>query len=66
MKCGAVARNVARLVDIPRYKPKEVIPWNLQQLGAFLDQATKDPFFSLPAISCWFWAFSSGIKIPFN
>jgi integrase len=37
-----ISRNVARLVDIPQYRPKEIVPWNLNQLSIFLDHASSD------------------------
>jgi integrase len=42
-----VVRNVARLVDIPQYRPKEVVPWDMKQLGMFLNNAKDDPFFPI-------------------
>lgn len=42
-----ISRNVARLVDTPKYNPKEIFPWNLQQLGLFYDHAKNDPFFPI-------------------
>jgi len=42
-----VIRNVASLARIPKYSPKEVIPWDLQQLGTFLDRASTDPFYPI-------------------
>lgn len=40
-----IGRNVARLVDIPQYRPKEIVPWNLNQLSIFLDHASSDPVY---------------------
>ncbi len=40
-----IIRNVARLVDIPQYRPKEIVPWNLNQLSIFLDHASSDPLY---------------------
>jgi integrase len=40
-----ISRNVARLVDIPQYRPKEIVPWNLNQLSIFLDHASSDPLY---------------------
>jgi integrase len=42
-----VIRNVASLTRIPKYSPKEVVPWNLQQLRVFLDHAGTDPFYPI-------------------
>jgi integrase len=42
-----VIRNVARYANIPKYTPKEVVPWDLFQLGRFIDQASDDPFFPI-------------------
>lgn len=40
-----ISRNVARLVEIPKYRPKEIMPWNLNQLGIFLGHASSDPLY---------------------
>jgi integrase len=40
-----ISRNVARLVDVPQYRPKEIVPWNLNQLSIFLDHASNDPLY---------------------
>ena len=37
-----ISRNVARLVDIPQYHPKEIVPWNVNQLSIFLEHARND------------------------
>ena len=42
-----IIRNVAQVVKIPTYKPKEVIPWNLNQLGAFLEHANGHKFYPI-------------------
>lgn len=42
-----IIRNVARLTKIPTYRPKEVIPWNLNQLGVFLDSAKGHQFYPI-------------------
>jgi len=42
-----VIRNVAQLAKIPSYKPKEVTPWNLNQLRAFLGYANGHKFYSI-------------------
>ena len=42
-----VIRNVARLAEIPMYKPKEVVPWSINQLGSFLDHANEHPFYPI-------------------
>jgi integrase len=40
-----ISRNVARLVEIPQYRPKEIVPWNLNQLSIFLDHASNDAMY---------------------
>ena len=40
-----ISRNVARLVDIPQYRPKEIVPWSLNQLSIFLDHASSDTLY---------------------
>jgi len=42
-----IIRNVARLVDMPTYKPKEIIPWSPAQLGQFLDVASNHPYYPI-------------------
>jgi integrase len=42
-----VIRNVARLVKLPAYKPKEIVPWDVKQLQTFLNQADPDPFYPI-------------------
>lgn len=42
-----ISRNVARLVEIPQYKPKEIVPWNANQLRIFLDYASNDPLYPI-------------------
>jgi hypothetical protein len=38
-----VARNVARLVELPAWEPAEVVPWSPAEALAFLNAATGDP-----------------------
>ena len=38
-------RNVARLVVIPQYRPKEVVPWDLSQLKIFLEYVRDDTLY---------------------
>lgn len=40
-----IIRNVARLVQIPQYHPKEIVPWSLEQLRVFLDHASSDSLY---------------------
>jgi len=40
-------RNVARQAKTPMYKPKEVLPWNLVQLGKFLEFARASPHYAI-------------------
>lgn len=42
-----ISRNVARLVEIPQYRPKEIVPWNANQLRIFLDYASNDPLYPI-------------------
>lgn len=42
-----ISRNVARLVEIPQYRPKEIVPWNVNQLRIFLDYASNDQFYPI-------------------
>lgn len=42
-----ISRNVARLVEIPQYRPKEITPWNANQLRIFLDFASNDPLYPI-------------------
>jgi integrase len=37
VKDGLIARNVAKLVDAPRWKRPEVKPWEVREAGRFLD-----------------------------
>ena len=40
-----VARNVARLVELPAWEPTEVVPWSSAEALAFLAAAADDPLF---------------------
>lgn len=40
-------RNVARLAVIPAYRPKEVIPWDIEQLKVFLDHVSNDTLYPI-------------------
>lgn len=42
-----LSRNVARLAKVPQYRPKEIAPWNLNQLNIFLDYAKDEPFYPI-------------------
>lgn len=42
-----LTRNVARLAEIPTYRPKEATPWNIKQLGKFLDVAYGHNFYPI-------------------
>jgi integrase len=42
-----ISRNVARLVDIPQYRPKEIVPWNVNQLSIFLEHARNDSHYPI-------------------
>lgn len=44
MKEEIVFRNVARLVDIPKYTVKKVAPWTLEQSQLFLQETMDSPF----------------------
>lgn len=51
LKCAEreelVIRNVASLTRIPQYKPKEVLPWGLQQLRTFLNYANSNQYYPI-------------------
>jgi integrase len=38
-----VARNVARLVKLPKYEPEEIYPWSVDEARRFLVAAQSDP-----------------------
>ncbi|WNV92031.1 tyrosine-type recombinase/integrase [Umezawaea sp. Da 62-37] len=38
-----VARNVARLVKLPKYEPEEIYPWSVDEARQFLVAAQSDP-----------------------
>ncbi len=38
-----LARNVARLVELPRYKPKEAAHWNVAEVQMFLNAIQEEP-----------------------
>ncbi|MGW3993909.1 tyrosine-type recombinase/integrase [Amycolatopsis sp. NPDC004772] len=40
-----IFRNVARLVEMPRYKPKEADHWSADELSRFLEAAKSDPLY---------------------
>jgi integrase len=40
-----VARNVARLVELPPWEPAEVVPWTPVEALAFLEAAADDPLY---------------------
>jgi len=40
-------RNVAHSVKIPTYKPKEIIPWSVDQLVAFLEYSVRNPYYPI-------------------
>jgi integrase len=40
-----VVRNVARLVELPPWEPKEVVPWTADEAVAFLAASAGDPLF---------------------
>lgn len=40
-----ISRNVAKAVKVPAYHPKEIVPWNANQLKIFLDCASSDPLY---------------------
>ena len=45
MKEELVVRNVARLVDLPAWRRKDVQPWTSDQVRRFLVAAREDPFY---------------------
>ncbi|AGL62074.1 putative tyrosine-family recombinase/integrase [Candidatus Saccharimonas aalborgensis] len=42
-----ISRNVARLVTIPMYKPKEAEPWSVDELTAFLRAASDHQYYPI-------------------
>ncbi len=42
-----VIRNVARLTELPTYRPKVAAPWNFNQLGIFLEQSSTSKFYPI-------------------
>ncbi len=42
-----ISRNVAKNVKVPKYHPKEIVPWNANQLRIFLDTAISDPLYPI-------------------
>jgi len=44
MREGLVARNVARLVELPAWEPAEVVPWSDTEALSFLVASANDPF----------------------
>lgn len=40
----AVIRNVAQLVELPHYEPKERIPWTVDEAKQFLDRTVDHPY----------------------
>jgi integrase len=40
-----LARNVARLVELPAWEPAEVVPWAPAEALAFLSAASDDPLY---------------------
>ena len=42
-----VPRNVARLVTIPSYKPKEVEPWSVDELTVYLQAASNHQYYPI-------------------
>jgi len=42
-----VLRNVAHSVKIPTYKPKEIVPWSVDQLISFLDATSDNSFYPI-------------------
>jgi len=45
VKDELVARNVARLVELPTWEPAEVVPWSSAEALAFLRAASSDPLY---------------------
>lgn len=42
-----VIRNVARLTELPTYRPKVATPWNFNQLGIFLEKSSSSKFYPI-------------------
>ncbi len=47
MKEDRISRNVAREVDIPMYRPKEVEPWNVDELTDYLQAASDHRYYPI-------------------
>lgn len=47
MRQELISRNVARLVELPRYKPKEARYWTPDETIRFLDAASSDPLYPM-------------------
>src|SRR5579875_1549884 len=45
MRQELILRNVARLVELPSYRPAEASHWTTDELSAFLRSARTDPFY---------------------
>lgn len=45
MRQELINKNVARLVELPRYKPKEAQHWTPDETARFLKAASSDPFY---------------------
>jgi integrase len=45
MRQEMISRNVARLVELPRYKSKEALYWTPDETVQFLDAANSDPLY---------------------
>jgi integrase len=41
-----VSRNVAQLVELPQYKPKEITPWTTAEASVFLEVSQAHPFYA--------------------
>jgi integrase len=45
MREELVARNVARLVDLPTWEPRAITPWSSDEAIGFLEAASSDPLY---------------------
>ena len=46
MRQEVLFRNVARLVEMPRYKPREAQHWSFEEAASFLEGARPDPLYA--------------------
>lgn len=59
VKYGRVGRNVADLVDLPRWERRELTVWDTNQIGAFLRHADETGDYLAPV---WLLMFTTGMR----